>query len=354
MEKYLHPHSPWRIFAVSALVTVGSIIGVLLGKGTQAMLIALVLISVEIAFSFDNAIVNAKILKHMSRFWQTMFLTIGAAIAIFGMRLVFPVLLVALTAGIGWQEVVDLALHHPQEYAEHLEDSHIILSAFGGAFLLMLALHFFVDDSREVLWFKRLEQHLQRLAFTWAPALITCITVVIVSVLPINYAKQDTLIAGLLGVLVYSAIHGLSEYFAKIQNKSGALAKTGVRTGMAGFISFMYLEVLDASFSFDGVLGAFAVTQDVILIAIGLGVGAMWVRSLTIFMVRRGTLDSYRYIDHGAHYTIGILAIILLVSIFVNVPEVIAGLVGIGIIGASIFASRQALRAGRHSVEKHA
>jgi hypothetical protein len=354
MKQYLHPHSPWRIFAVSTLVTIGSIIGVLLGKGMQAMLIALVLISVEVAFSFDNAIVNAKILKHMSHFWQTMFLTVGAAIAIFGMRLVFPVLLVALTAGIGWQEVVDLALHHPQEYAEHLEDSHIVLSAFGGAFLLMLALHFFVDDSREVLWFKQLEKHLQRLAFTWAPALITCIAVVIVSVLPMNHAKKDTLIAGVLGVLVYSAIHGLSEYFAKIQNKSSVITNAGVRTGLAGFISFMYLEVLDASFSFDGVLGAFAVTQDVILIAIGLGVGAMWVRSLTIFMVRRGTLDSYRYIDHGAHYTIGILALILLVSIFVNVPEVVAGLVGIGIIGASIFASRQALQASHRGVRKSA
>jgi hypothetical protein len=120
---------------------------------------------------------------------------------------------------------------------------------------------------------------------------------------------------------------------------------TGVRVGLAGFMSFLYLEVLDASFSFDGVLGAFAVTKDVVLIAIGLGIGALWVRSLTIFMVRRGTLDSYKYIEHGAHYTIAILASIFILSIFINVPEVIVGLVGIGVIGSSVVASRQAIKA---------
>jgi hypothetical protein len=111
----------------------------------------------------------------------------------------------------------------------------------------------------------------------------------------------------------------------------------------------MYLEVLDATFSFDGVLGAFAITSDVIIIAVGLGVGAFWVRSLTVYMVRRGTLGNYKYIEHGAHYTIGILASILFLSLFISVPEVITGLAGIGVIIASIIASRQAMDAKRHS-----
>src|SRR5688572_14769500 len=140
MEKYLHPHSPWRIFAVSVLVTIGSLIWVGFGMGPGALFIALILITVEIAFSFDNAIVNAKILKQMSRFWQVMFLTVGVAVAVFGMRLVFPIVLVAITAGLGWTQVIDLALHHPEEYSHRLEDAHVVLSAFGGGFLLMLAL----------------------------------------------------------------------------------------------------------------------------------------------------------------------------------------------------------------------
>lgn len=338
----MHAHSPWRIFAFSVLATVGSIVGVLAGMGPAAMLVALILISVEIAFSFDNAIVNAKILKHMSRFWQVMFLTLGAAIAIFGMRLVFPIILVALTAGLGWREVIDLALRHPEEYAHQLEQAHVVLSAFGGAFLLMLALHFFFDGHRQVLWYERLERPMQRFAYKWMPAFLALSVVAVAAALPFNHEARDTVVAGTVGVLTYSVIHAASEYFARVQK---AKAGAGLRVGMAGFISLLYLEVLDASFSFDGVLGAFAVTKDVVLIAIGLGVGALWVRSLTIFMVRRGTLDSYRYIEHGAHYTIAILAAILILSIFVNVPEVIAGLVGLGIIGSSIVASRQAMRA---------
>jgi uncharacterized protein len=342
MHKVLHPHSPWRIFAVSGVATLGSVIGVLIGMGPSAMLVALILISVEIAFSFDNAIVNAKILKQMSKFWQVMFLTIGAAIAIFGMRLVFPIVLVAITAGLSWTQVIDLALNHPQEYSHQLEAAHVVLSAFGGGFLLMLALHFFFDSEREILWYKRIEQPMQRFAYKWMPAFLALSVIAVAAAMPFNHEPRDTLVAGALGILVYSVIHSASEYFARIQKRK---ASHGLRVGMAGFISFLYLEVLDASFSFDGVLGAFAVTKDVVLIAIGLGIGALWVRSLTVFMVRRGTLDSYKYIEHGAHYTIAILAAILILSIFVNIPELISGLVGLGIIGASIVASRQA----RHS-----
>lgn len=342
MEKYLHPHSPWRIFAFSVLFTVGSVAWALFGLGPAAMTVVLILIAVEVAFSFDNAIVNAKILKQMSRFWQVMFLTIGVAIAVFGMRLVFPIILVAMTAGLGWTQVIDLALNHPEEYSHRLEEAHVVLSAFGGGFLLMLALHFFFDGGRQVLWYKSFEQRMQRLAYKWMPAFIALSVIAVAAAVPFNHDSQETLVAGVLGVLTYSVIHGASEYFARVQQRK---IGNGLRVGMAGFISFLYLEVLDASFSFDGVLGAFAVTKDVVLIAIGLGVGALWVRSLTIFMVRRGTLDSYRYIEHGAHYTIAILAAILILSIFVNVPEVIAGLVGLGIIGSSIVASRQALAA---------
>jgi uncharacterized protein len=339
--KALHPHSPWRIFAVSGLITIGSLVGVLLGKGVEALLVATVLIAVEVAFSFDNAIVNAKILNHMSRFWQMLFLTVGALVAIFGMRLVFPILMVALTADLSWGKVLDLALHHPEEYTHYLELAHPALAAFGGSFLLVLALDFFVDPSREVTWLTTVEKSFQKLARNWAPPLITLAVVMLVSVMPFNHHGMQTFVAGFLGVVIYSVIHGLTEMFGRLQRRK---VRGTTYVGMAAFLSLLYLEVLDATFSFDSVLGAFVVTQDVILIALGLGVGAFWVRSLTIFMVRRGTLESYKYIEHGAHYTIGILGLIFLFSLFVHVPEVITGLAGIGIIGASIVASRQAVK----------
>jgi uncharacterized protein len=346
-----HPHSPFRIFAVSALVTIASLIGVFSGRGLSSMVIALVLIAVEVAFSFDNAILNAKVLAHMSRFWQNMFLTVGALIAVFGMRIVFPILIVAVTTDISWHAVLDLALHHPHEYAEKLELAHPALSSFGGAFLLVLALDFFVDGEREVMWFTSFEKSFSKLATNWAPPFITGVVVAGVSLLPFNDHSRTTAIAGIMGIIVYSLIHGMTELVGRLQKKStagkaGAAALTHV--GLPAFISFIYLEVLDATFSFDSVLGAFAVTSDVILIAIGLGVGALWVRSLTVFMVRRGTLSNYLYIEHGAHYTIFALAGILFVSLFIDVPEIITGTAGVSIIISSIIASRQATLAAEN------
>ena len=118
-----------------------------------------------------------------------------------------------------------------------------------------------------------------------------------------------------------------------------------VATGKAGFFLFLYLELLDASFSFDGVIGAFAITSDPIIIALGLGfIGAMFVRSITIYLVRKGTLGEYRYLEHGAHWAIGALAAILLISIEIEINEVITGLVGVAFIGASLASSIRANR----------
>ena len=335
----LHPHSPWRIFAGSGLISAVTLVAILAGLGSKALVVALILIAVEIAFSFDNAIINAKILGRMSPFWQRMFLTVGALIAVFGMRVVFPIVIVALTADLSWGAVLDLALHHPHEYARHLEDAHPAISAFGGAFLLVLALDFFADNDHQVMWLTRLERPLSKLAKHWAPPAVTAGVIAIVAFLPWNHNRRETIIAGVLGVVVYSLLHGITEVMGRLESRRSKLA---TYAGAAAFASFLYLEVLDASFSFDGVIGAFAVTNEVILIAAGLGVGAIWVRSLTIFMVRRGTLGTYKYIEHGAHYTIAVLACLMFVSIMYDVPEVIVGLTGVGIIASSVIASRQA------------
>lgn len=348
MKHLFHAHAPVRIFAFSIFVTLAALVGVLWGLGPSALFIAAVLIVVEITFSFENAVINAKILQHLSRFWQNMFLTVGIIIAIFGMRVVFPILIVVVTAHIGWLDVINLALNKPDEYAEALNRAHPQIAAFGGAFLLMLALHFFLDDSRETLWFARLERRLQGLATFWMPAFVAIVVVGGLAALPANAHASETLVAGGIGIAVYSAMHGMIRFFENLKAKHAAekTAKKSnaplVQTGMAAFSSFLYLEMLDASFSFDSVIGAFAVTKEVVLIALGLGVGAFWVRSLTIYMVRNGTLSQYRYLEHGAHYTVFALASVLLLSIFWHVPEVVAGLVGIALIGSAIISSRQA------------
>src|SRR5687768_5523861 len=340
-------HSPFRIFFISAFITIASLVLVYSYMGPAAAFVALMLMIIEITFSFDNAIINARVLATMSPFWQKMFITVGMLIAVFGMRVIFPIVIVIFTAGLSWNEVINLALNDPDKYAEVLHKAHPSIAAFGGMFLLMLTLHFFFDNSRTVQWLGKIERPMQVIGRIWLHGVVCSFILIILTFLPFNHHPNETLIAGLAGIITYAVIHGASEVFTKHRELSAKKkgSKMLQAAGMAGFISFMYLEILDASFSFDGVIGAFAVTKDVILIAIGLGVGALWVRSLTLFMVRRNTLDSYQYIDHGAHYTIAILAVILLLSIFVNVPEVIAGLAGLGVIGASIIASRQALKA---------
>ncbi len=320
-----------------ATVAMLSLVGVRLGF--DALLIAATLVTIETAFSFDNAIINAKILTRLSHFWQNIFLSVGIIIAVFGMRVIFPVVLVMLTAGLGWSEVVNLALHHPHQYAQALEHAHPTISAYGGAFLLMLALHFFLDDSREVHWLGAVEKHLQKLAGSFSAPLIALATVVLFSVIPANHHHLTTLEAGLLGIATYLLLHGVMLLIEKRQPETPGRGKAGMLTGMAAFSTFIYLEFLDASFSFDGVIGAFAITSDVVLIAAGLGVGALWVRSLTVFMVRKGTLDDYKYLDHGAHYTVGALALILFASGFLKLPELVTGGLGLVFIGASIVSS---------------
>jgi hypothetical protein len=309
--------------------------------GTGAATITLVLVAIEISFSFDNAIINAKILGTLSPFWQRMFLSVGVIIAVLGMRILFPIAIVATTADLSWSQVLTLALHHPEQYAAKLVGAHTAIAAFGGSFLLMLALDFFLDEDRKVLWLVRLERFLQRVSRAWLPLVVAAAALCIVAALPANHQPKKTLVAGLAGLTTYVLVQIVTKLFGATQHGQAH----GPRTGIAAFVTFLYLEILDASFSFDGVLGAFAVTTKVVLIAAGLGVGALWVRSLSVFMVRRGTLQAYRYLEHGAHYTILILACLLLTSVVVNVPDVIAGLAGVGCIVASIIASRQALAA---------
>jgi uncharacterized protein len=327
-----------RSFGLSWIVTFATILAVLYFMGPEAALVACILMVIEITFSFENAVMDAKIVSTLSPFWQKMFLTVGIMIAIFGMRVIFPIAIVALSSGIPWREVLSMALNDPEAYAHALESAHVTIAAFGGMFLLMLAMHFFFDGNRKHIWIPRIEEPLIR--FSKGKPLMYVFVVIGILLLvwatPGNPHPTEVLIAGSVGIIVYTLMHGLAELFARRQ----ALHKhQGKRAGIAGLIGFLYLEVQDASFSFDGVIGAFAVTDVVILIAAGLGVGAVWVRSLTVHMVRKGTLETYLFLEHGAQYTIVVLSATFITSIFMPVPEVIAGLAGIAFIASAVYSS---------------
>lgn len=303
-----------------------------------ALFVTLILAVMEISLSFDNAVVNASVLKHWDKFWKMIFLTVGMLIAVFGMRLVFPIVIVAVTADMSMMDVINMALYNPKEYSAKLMAHHAEIAAFGGMFLLLVFLNFLFDD-KDVHWFEWLEKRLARFGKVDAMSVFVALVLLMVALNWVDPAqKSAVLIAGVFGILIYLATNVLSsllegaddddESTSQVEGKevAGAIAKGGI----AGFL---YLEVLDASFSFDGVIGAFAITNDVIIIMLGLAVGAMFVRSMTIFLVEKGTLDEFIYLEHGAHYAIGALALImLLATVHIEVPEIVTGLIGIAFI----------------------
>ncbi|OEV02597.1 DUF475 domain-containing protein [Streptomyces oceani] len=333
--------------------------------GWEGFAVVAILSILEISLSFDNAVVNAGVLKKMNAFWQKIFLTIGIMIAVFGMRLVFPVVIVSISAAIGPIEAVQVALDEPERYEQLVTDAHPSIAAFGGMFLLMIFLNFIFED-REHKWIGWLERPLAKLGKV--DMLSVCIALIVLLVTAMTFATEahqhggahadksgTVMLSGIAGLITYLIVAGLSGHFenkleeeeereheeeeaAKRAGKDPSLVGVG---GKAAFFMFLYLEVLDASFSFDGVIGAFAITNHIFWMALGLGIGAMYVRSLTVYLVRQGTLDEYVYLEHGAHYAIGALATLLLVTIKIQIHEVITGLIGVALIGASFWSSVQ-------------
>ncbi|KAF0849408.1 DUF475 domain-containing protein [Nocardia caishijiensis] len=346
-----------RIFGLSIIVTVISLVVAYLYGGMTALLLCAILGILEVSLSFDNAVINATVLERMSEFWQRIFLTVGILIAVFGMRLVFPLAIVWVTAGLNPIEAFDLALNPPPNDAPYfdndpsrpsyetlLTDAHPQIAAFGGMFLALLFLNFIFEE-REITWLSWLEKPLAKAGKLDMLSVVVAGTglVLVAEFLAADDDRSTVLVAGLLGMIVYILVDGLGSMFHTEEFEEGPQGgpSTLVKaTGKAAFFLFLYLEVLDASFSFDGVIGAFAITSDPIIIALGLGlIGAMFVRSITVYLVRQGTLGDYVYLEHGAHWAIGALAAILLVSIGVHVNEVITGLVGVAFIGAAFISS---------------
>ena len=188
----------------------------------------------------------------------------------------------------------------------------------------MVFLHFVFDESKEVHWIGFLERRLSAAGRMQSLEVIIALIVLLITqaVLPAE-AKLSALVSGLVGLVLYIIINSTMSLF------SGGGHDANKSIAASGFVGFMYLQLLDASFSLDGVIGAFAISKDVVIIMIGLGVGAIFVRSLTAFMVKKGTLDAYVFLEHGAHYGIGALAIIMFISSMHHVPEVFTGIIGL-------------------------
>jgi uncharacterized protein len=346
-----------RTFGGSFAVAIAGLTAGLIYGGGKGLALAAILAVLEVSLSFDNAVVNATVLVRMSPFWQKIFLTVGVAIAVFGMRLLFPLLIVGITAKLNPVEAIRLALEKgdPNKHGTYgylLHQAHPAIAAFGGMFLLMIFLDFVLEE-REITWLSWIERPLARIGKLDQLSVVIALAALAVAAYTLGQSADTAqadristvLISGVLGLGTYLLVSGLDSFFEADEDEDEELEATLEKKkalqviGKQAFFLFLYLEVLDASFSFDGVVGAFAITSDPIIIAIGLGIGAMFIRSLTVFLVRKGTLSEYVFLEHGALWAIGALAVILLITIEYEVPELVTGLIGVGFIGAALASS---------------
>lgn len=338
----------WAFFFTGVGVLLGGALGWLETGSIAGFLkyffICCVLGILEISLSFDNSIINARVLGKMDPVWRRRFLVWGILVAVFGMRIVFPLLVVAVAVGINPIAAVELAIWEPHQYAAILTDAHVGIAAFGGTFLMMVGLKYFFDSEKEVHWLSFIEKPAQKLgALVGIDVAIVLTLILLFSTQIVTEDKMTFLLAALYGLLTFIGIEAVSSLLDAPKTTFSTLAKGG-----AG--AFLYLEILDASFSFDGVVGAFAFSHNLFIIAIGLGIGAFYVRSMTIMLVESGILLHYRYLEHGAFYAILVLAVIMYLQTTISVPEVLTGLVGVCIIGMAFYFS---LRFKRQHLNKH-
>jgi len=313
-------------FRASIIITLIGLVIALVYGGIYAMYVTALLAILEISLSFDNAVVNAKVLKTMSPVWQKRFITYGIPIAVFGMRFIFPIVIVAVASGMSIMETFNVALNSPKEYHSTLQSVEQLIYAFGGSFLLMVFLDFLFDDDREHKWIKVIENSSTVAKASEVNNIELILSISIGLVLVYLTENHAVALAYFGGVFLHSLIASLDDL----------MSTNGVRSGIMGFL---YLEILDASFSFDGVIGAFALSSDIFIIMIGLGIGAMFVRSLTMYFVEKDTLTEFKYLEHGANYAILALSLVMFYKMFGHINEVIVGTIGITFIGFAVWHS---------------
>lgn len=302
--------------------------------GVDALFLVLILSVLETTLSFDNAVVNAKVLERMSPLWQQRFLTWGILLAVFGTRFLLPILIVSIAVWASPIAITLIAFQDPKEYGHLLEGVHGTITAFGGIFLLMVSLKYFFNKAKSIHWIQSIEARLVK----WGniEAIEVALALILLVVLSFNTAfdARSVLVAGIVGLVLFIAMEGVA----------GSLSLESDTVTAQGATLFMYLNVLDSAFSLDGVVGAFALTTNLLIIVVGLGIGAYFVRALTLYFVKERTLIELVYLEHGAHWAILGLALAMLLGLVVHIPEMVTGFVGLCFVALSYYSSRRVVR----------
>lgn len=287
----------------------------------------------EVSLSFDNAAINAKRLETMSPFFRKMFLWVGMPIAVLGMRFALPILIVKFSSGLGIFQTFDLALHSPTQYAEALHDARFQINAFGGSFLLLVFMNYFLNPEKDEHWipFERALVHAGSIE-NLQILLALCFSAFFGLINPGHFST--IMLSSVAGIGLYLTVQAIGQIF---EDDDSAQPSAG-----SGWASLLYLEVIDATMSFDGVISAFAITTNIFIIAIGLGIGATYIRAFTLYLVNTGDLSKWRFLEPGAMWAIGILGFVSYIEIGTELPSILVGASATGTIIAALYCSHLA------------
>lgn len=261
------------------------------------------LIFFEIISSLDNAVINADVLRTMSVRARRWFLLWGIIFAVFAVRGLLPTLIVWMTSpSLGLFGAFSATFSSDPHIAEIIEQSKAVLLVGAGIYLLLLSLHWLFDEQKEYAFFIERFVHRQAVWFyTFASILIALLIWFAVHTNPL---MAFAVAIGSTGFFLTSGFKKSAEEKEKELKSSGA----------SDISKILYLEVLDTTFSVDGILGAFAFTISVPLILIGNGIGAFIVRFFTVKGLE--TVRKYRYLKNGAMYSVGGLGILMIFESF--------------------------------------
>lgn len=298
------------------------------------IVIILGLIVFEIVSSVDNAIVNAHVLKTMSAKWRKIFLFWGIIFAVFVIRGLLPFLVVWLSVPeMGFLGAFQAAFSDSDKFAHLIEERKGIILLGAGVFMALLYLHWlFLEKKDPYFVFDRLIKPRHGIWFFASAA------VILVSLLYLAREDWRLMLSAAVGNAVFFIIYGFKEQAAKQEEMLQA-----ENNNLSDFSKLMYLEILDASFSFDGVFGAFAFTTAIPLILIGNGIGALVVRQVTVMGIEK--VSQYKWLKNGAMTSIGLLGLVMILKSFdVFIPEYLPTLVTIGLVGLTFWASHKLLK----------
>lgn len=309
----------------------------------NSLIIIMGLIVFETISSVDNAIVNAHILKTMSVKWRKIFLLWGIFTAVFLIRGILPLIIVWLSAPeLGVVGVFKSMFDGSSDIGSLLEERKGIILIGAGVFLLLVYLHWLFLEKKEPFFVP--DKLIKEKHGVWFFGFAAVILVVL---LYLSRSSWPLMLAAAMGNAVFFIMYGFREQAAKQEEH---LHDKNFQIG--DFSKLMFLEVLDASFSFDGVVGAFAFTTSVPLIFLGNGIGALVVRQLTIKGIDK--VGRYKWLKNGAMTSIGVLGIFIILKSFgVHIPEALPTITTVGLVGLTFWRSHQFLKTHQHYQTLH-